>query len=213
MFRRAPLLLLLAVAINSTNGSIDFTPTVKEYTREGMIYRQVSFKDEKGTITFMPPPGWTLRGAKDRLQLSPPGTKFAEASIEGQPPTAAKAFDEPTLKALEQQVLAEAPSGSQSVKLLKREENPILLEQNLSFEFVITYQALGQNFQRSVIFVRMPTTQLIFRLSAPKAEFEALNQTFRRSITSWHWLEPAPAANGSAGASAGPVQPKATPAP
>jgi hypothetical protein len=62
-----------------------------------------------------------------------------------------------------------------------------------SVEIVISYMALGRIFERAVIFVQADDTQLGFRLTAPKEEFDALSQLFRASIGSWQWRQAGPA--------------------
>ena len=187
-------LLVLALAINPTRADIDFTPVVHEYKAEGFTYRQLRFKKDEGTVTLSPPQQWAVRGGKDRVQLSPPNKHLVEATIQAVPLAAPQRFDEAAMKAFEEQIIRGAPPGSESVQLIKREENPVVIGQNLSFGLVISYQLLGQTFQRSMIFVNCPDQQLIFRFSAPKADFETFNSDFRRSLSSWQTSEPAPSA-------------------
>ena len=115
---------------------------------------------------------------------------LAVESFSRQYPRVVLQFDEVAVKALEQQVLAGLPAGSQGATVVSRQENIILLYQNLSYQFVVSYQALGQIFYRSVIFVNCPDQQLVFRFSAPKAVFDNLNRSFRQSLYSWTWAEP-----------------------
>jgi hypothetical protein len=77
------------------------------------------------------------------------------------------------------------------VCVVKHELNPVPMGANASLEIVISYSALGRIFQKSVIIVQTADQQLVFRLSAPKGDFAALNDAFRRSIGSWQWIEPA----------------------
>jgi hypothetical protein len=74
-----------------------------------------------------------------------------------------------------------------------QQENPVIINGNLSYEFVVSYQALGKTFLRSVIVVACPNAQLVFRFTAPKSDFENLNRSFRQSIYTWQWTEPEPA--------------------
>ena len=80
------------------------------------------------------------------------------------------------------------------------------MAQNPSVQFVISYVTLGQTFQRSVIFINTPDTQLVFRLTAPKADFNALDDVFRRSISSWQWTETKPGQTAPGVITANPVQ-------
>ena len=184
--------LLFAAAV-SARADVDFTPTVSRYFNEGAEYSNASFKDDKRSVTIILPRLWTCRGDSARLQLRPPNQNFAEGVIEAVQTKGVMPFDEANLKALEQQVLNSVPAGGQHVTLVSQQANPIILDQNLSYEFVVAYQTLGQTFQRSVIFVNCPGKQLIFRFSAPKSVFDDLFRSFRQSLTSWNWSDPSAA--------------------
>ena len=170
---------------------IDFTPTVTQYTSEGAQYSSVRFKDDKRRVNIVLPRLWSCSGDAAKLQITPPNQSFAEGVIQAVPTKDFLRFDEVALKGLEQQVLATLPPGSQGAALVTQRENPIILNQNLSYEFVVSYQTLGRTFQRNVIFVNCPGQQLIFRFSAPKEVFAPLNAAFRQSLYSWEWKEPA----------------------
>jgi len=193
-------LLALALTIPQAGAEIDFTPTETEYSAEGFTYRQVTLKDGEGRVIFTPPHHWVVRGNKDRMQLTSPDKSFAEATIQAVPLSASQPFDEAAERAFEEQVIRAAPPGSQSVQIVKREQNPIVMAQHLSYGVVISYQALGQTFHRSMVFVNCPGAQLILRFTAPKADFDALNADFVRSMTSWQWINK-PAASNTAVAS------------
>lgn len=192
MVRAILSLVLLAATTGPSLAAIDFTPAVKEFTTEGMTYHRVTLKNGDGAITFILPYNWTVRGGGGRLQLTPPRSNFVEATVDGTPLDRPAPFDEASVKALEEQVVTGTPPGSQKVTVISRQENPVLMNQSLSYELVISYQALGQTFYRSVLFVRTPDTQLVYRFSAPKADFARLNQQFRQSITSWEWVDAKP---------------------
>jgi hypothetical protein len=181
-------LLLLALTTLQAGAEIDFTPTETEYSAEGFTYRKITLKDGEGRVNFTPPHHWVVRGDKDRMQLTSPNKSFVEATIQGVPLSALQRFDEAAVKAFEEQAIRAAPPGSQSVQIVKREENPVVMGQNLSFGVVISYQALGQTFQRSIVVVNCPDTQLILRFTAPKADYDTFNSDFRRSIGSWEWI-------------------------
>jgi hypothetical protein len=180
----------LLVLTAPVQGGIDFTPTTNRYMSEGAEYSSVSFKDDKRKVALTLPRQWTCRGDASRLQLVPPREhSFAEGVIQAVPTKKNSPFNEATLKALAKQVIDTLPPGSQTATIIRRQENTVILDQNLSYEFVASYQTLGQTFQRSVIFVNCPGQQLIFRFSAPKAIFENLNKSFRGSICSWQWTD------------------------
>lgn len=190
-------LLFLAVTIHLAGAEIDFTPEIKEYTAEGFTHRELTFNHDKGTVTFGPPQKWIVRGDKAQLRLSPPDKNFAEAIIQAAPSAVPASFDEQSLKALEQQVLREVPSGALSVQIIKRVENPVVVGSYRSFEFVLSYQTLGRTFQRSVLFLNCPDQQVSVQFTAPKPDFETFNGDLHRSLSSWQWSnEPAAAAAG-----------------
>ena len=180
---------VLATAAGARAG-IDFTPTVNRYMSEGAEYSSVSFKDDPRGVSITLPRLWTCRGDASRLQLTPPEQNFAEGVIQAVPTKGLLRFDEATVKAFEQQVLGTLPVGSQGATVVSQQENPVIIDGNLSYEFVVAYQTLGKSFQRSVIFVNCPGQQLIFRFSAPKAGFDNLSRSFRQSLYSWQWIEP-----------------------
>jgi hypothetical protein len=178
----------------SARASIDFTPTVTPYISEGAEYATATFKDEKRVISLSVPRQWTCHGDASRLQLTPPNQKFAEGVIQSVSAKEPVRFDEAAVASLAQQAIATLPIGSQGATLVSQQENPVIIGGNLSYEFVVSYQTLGQTFQRSVIIVSCPAQALIFRFTAPKHEFEALNRAFRQSLCSWTWIDPAPTA-------------------
>ena len=200
-----PAKLIIAVGflvIAATAGAgIDLTPTPMEYVSEGIKYQKLSFREDEKHVEYDPPPGWTFRGSADRVQLTPTKKRFAEALIEAVPLAGPQPLDEKVGKALEEQFISSLPSGSQFVTVVSEERNPVLLDGSPTFEVTACYQLIGEKFLKSALFVNLPNTQLIFRLAARKDDFEALHADFKRSILSWHWVEPRPSAQ-EAGASA-----------
>ena len=181
--------LLLVLSFASALAETDLTPTVREYTNEGILFRRVSFTADDRSVTYVPPFGWSIRGGKDRLQLAPNGKNFIEATVQATPLEKPQPFDELTLQTFERQVLAEVPAGSQGTEIISREENTVPMGENPSYKFVVAYTALGKSFQRSVVFVHTPTLRLSFRLTAPKSDFPQMDQSFRTSLSSWQWSE------------------------
>jgi hypothetical protein len=188
-FRKIALIPGLLALATTVGASIDFTPAVNQYQSEGAQYSSVNFKDEKRSVSIILPRQWTCHGESSRLQMTPPKQSFAEGVLQSVPTKGSRRFDETTLKILEQQVVSTLPAGSQGVTMVSQQENTIMLGQNLSYEFVVSYKTLGQDFRRSVIFVNCPDQQLVFRFSAPTAAFENLNKAFRQSLCSWQWID------------------------
>jgi hypothetical protein len=191
MGRKFSTSLLLALTICSAKAEIDFTPGVNEYTSQGIVYRQVKLKTDTGSIAFVPPRGWSVRGTKDRLQMQPTNKDFAEATATAKPLQKPMPLDEATIETLKQEALSSAPgasTGPAAPQIVSCDQNSVM-GQNPSLEIVVSYNALGRTFQRNVIYVHAPDTQLVFRFTAPKADFAGLNQAFRQSVNSWRWTE------------------------
>jgi hypothetical protein len=181
--------LLLATALAARAG-IDLTPSASEYVAEGIKYQQLIFQQDKQRVQYDPPRGWSFEGGSRQLRLKPPQKNFAEAVIEAIPLPATQPLDEKVRKTLEQEFIANLPPGSQFVKIEQEMDNPIPLNRNHSFEVTASYQLMGEKFCRSVLFVNLPETRLVFRLTARKDDFDALHRDFAASISSWQWLEP-----------------------
>ncbi|MEY2480287.1 MAG: hypothetical protein QOI04_1214 [Verrucomicrobiota bacterium] len=191
MSSKAFSLLLLLGATVTAHAVIDLTPIPFEYKGEGATFTQLAFKDGPRRLTYELPHGWSYRRAGDRIQLSPPKSNWTEAFLQVVPLDTAQTFDEPTVKALKQLFLSELPSGSQSITIVNEEQNPVLLNGRPSYEVTVSYKAAGQTFLASALCMSVPGSQLIFRLSCPKPEFDAVHRTFRVSVLSCQWLEPA----------------------
>jgi hypothetical protein len=181
-------LLLVLFAATSAN-ALDLTPVVSEYVAEGITFRQLTFKDGKRQVIYEPPRQWVCRGSVGSLQLTPAKTDRADAVIEAVELKAPQKLDDRTTSALREQFLKSLPPGSQGVTVVSEEQNPVSLENGASYAVTVAYQALGETFLRSVVFVNLPEMQLSFRLTARKADFETIQKQFRSSIFSWHWVD------------------------
>ena len=188
MLAKSSITAFLMIAVVTARGGINLTPSVTEYVAEGMKFHQLTFQDGKRRIEYEPPRNWSFDGGANELRLKPP-KNFAEAIISATPAAKAQTLDATAIKLLEEQVTTTLPNGSQFVKIEQELENVILLDGNNSFEITLSYQLMGEKFSRSVLFVKLPDTQLVFRLTARKDDFALLHQEFRSSILSWHSAE------------------------
>ena len=199
MLSRLILLVLFCLVSGGLQGALNLTPATNEYTEDGTTYRVVDLKNGEGAVRFFPPEGWLVRGHSTRLQLNPPKNDFSEAVIEASPLPAPKPLDEATTNAFKEQVRATLPSGSQAITTVFEASNTIMPAGKDTFEIVVSYQLWGKTFQRSALLVNGPEDRLLFRFTALKDDFNALNCIFRRSVATWQWIEPPTPAN------AGPV--------
>ena len=187
MFRRSITALTAFVSLGIVKAEIDLTPAVREYTSEGAKFEQLTFTHGKQRIEYVLPRGWSFDGTRTELRLKPPKKAFAEVVIDAVPLSKSQLLEQNTAKALQQQCLGSLPPGSQFVKVEQEMENPIPFDGNHSFEVIVSYQVIGETFLRSTLFVNLPDTQLIFRFTARKDDFEPLQREFRTSLGSWHW--------------------------
>jgi hypothetical protein len=190
MSPKAILPFLFCVFLSQAHAGLDLTPASKQYVEEGITYRQVNLKNGDGSVTFLPPQGWTVRGQPNRLQLNPE-KNLVEAVVEVTP-LAPKPLDEEATAAFKEKILASLPGGSTAVTTLFEAPNTIMPGGNPTFEVMVSYQLWGKTFQRTALLVNCPQDRLIFRFTSPKEDFAQFNTAFRRSIASWQWIEPRP---------------------
>jgi hypothetical protein len=184
-------LLALAILLPSLSpvfADIDFTPTVGERTLEGIKFPQLFFHENARKISYEQPRGWTYTGESSRIKLTPPNVPQAFGEIAQAPLPAPLNFDEPTLKRLQDQVLASLPRDSHDAALLSAEKNPLMINAHETFEVTVAYQLYGERYQQSVLFMNLPDTQLTFRFLSRKPDFEKLHSAFRGSLCSLQWL-------------------------
>jgi hypothetical protein len=189
---RATFLGLLVLLTATAQAHLDLTPTPTEYVAEGITFQRLIFKQaDKSSVSYEPPRGWTCRGGGDQLQLIPGETTRAQASIQALPLVAAQALDEKSIAFLREEFLKSLPPGSQLTNLLKEEQNPVALDNKLSYAVTASYKVLGETFVRSTLFINLSDTQLRFTITSRQSDFQKLHQNFRRSIFSWQRLDPA----------------------
>jgi hypothetical protein len=181
--------ILIATQLTARGSALDFSALLHEFRGEGIVYHRLIFKDDKRDIFYQPPAGWGCTASDNQLRLVPAGKAFAEAQIRFVPMENPVPLDEKAASALTQQVIKSAPPGSQQVAIVSEVQNGLLLGNNPTFEVVASYKAMGETFQRSVLFVNAPGKQLVFQLSSRKSDFDALYRAFRASILTWEWQE------------------------
>jgi hypothetical protein len=189
-------LLLLAIAAFaiSAKGALDLAPRPTEFEGEGIKYTRLSFKDDKQDVIYVPPQNWSYRGSSAQLRLSPPPNfSQAEAVVEVVPLAAPQPLNEKGIELVRLQFASTVPPGAQAAKMLSEEPSPVMINGNIaSYEITGTCQIYGETFVRSVLFANLGETQLRFRLTALKKDFDALHRQFRASLVSWQWVEASP---------------------
>jgi hypothetical protein len=187
--RQQLILLMLWFAVVGTYGAINPAPTVTTSTCEGITFSELVFKDGDRKVSYQLPMQWTYRLRDGGIQLTPPEKPFADAMIRIVPLPKAHSLDEKAVEAFKDRFLNSLPSGSQLVKVLLEEQNPVLIENSPSYEITATYHIMGETFMRSGLVTNLSDTQLSFNFTARKADFDALHRAFRASLISWQWVE------------------------
>ena len=181
-------LLLSLIGVTSIQAGIDFTPTTSERELAGIKFKQLRFNHNGRVVTYEQPKGWKYSGGGNSLKLNPPDPLRADAEIDQSRLEVPQNLDEETIKALREQVLASVPKDSQNVTVVSEEKNPFRINNHETYAVTISYVAFGQEFQRWVLFMNLPDTQVRFRFTARKAEFEKAQKAFRGSLFSWKWI-------------------------
>jgi hypothetical protein len=179
---------ILAALSGDCQASLDLTSVAREYVSEGINYRELIFNDGDRKVSVELPNKWQFRCSPEKIGFTVPDNHFVAASIEGFANPGKREFDEQTVKALLQKVQADLPADVTQVTVESR-PNPVMLDGHETFEVLVSYTLMGTAFQRSTVFVNLPETQVVFRLSARKEEFDSTNKVFRRLILSWHWSD------------------------
>ena len=180
-------LALVAFSGSLAQAGIDFTPVVTQREQAGITFQVLNFKQDGRTITYEQPRGWAPAGGAARIRFTPPKLNQAYAEIEQTPLAAPQPFDDETKKALREKALASLPEGHQNATIVSEAMNPVVINQNQTYEVVIAYHAFGQDFATGIVYMNLPDTQVRFRSVARKADFEKVHPLFRASLFSWQW--------------------------
>jgi hypothetical protein len=164
--------------------AIDFTPVVVEQSLEGIKFTQLLFYEGRNKMAYQPPRNWSYAGSPTRLRLTPLSVNQAFAEIDQTPLAAPQKFDEATWQLLQQKTLSGVPAGSQHIAMVAEEKNPIVVAFHETYEVTVSYEAFGQAFMTSVLYLNVADNQLRFRVVARKADFDQIHKAFRASIFS-----------------------------
>lgn len=187
MSYRSLLLASCFFAAAHAHAAIDFTPRPGERVLEGIKFPQLHFNHAGKTITYEQPRGWTHSGGGASIKFTPPALAQATAEIEQTPLPAPQPFTDESVKILSAQARAAVPPDSQNVVVISEERNPFRIGGNETYAVTLSYTAFGQEFERWVLFMNLPDTQVRFRITARKADFENVQKAFRGSLFSWQW--------------------------
>ncbi|MEY2556750.1 MAG: hypothetical protein QOE34_175 [Verrucomicrobiota bacterium] len=180
------------VAAIAAQAAVDFTPGTGQTVLDGLKFPFLIFHENGKQISYEQPAGWKYSGDSSHIRFTPPNLAQAQADIDQSSLPAPQDFNDETMKALQQKTLSSIPPGSAKAAIVTEEKNPILVNGHETYEVTVGYEAFGREFQTSVLYLNLPDTQLRFRATALKADFEKVHRAFRGSVFSWQWHEPQP---------------------
>jgi hypothetical protein len=164
------------------------TPTVDEYVLDGAKLKQLAFFDGGQKVTYQSPRGWDYSGSATQLTLHPPNKPQAEATIARVPRSDQTQFDDETVKKLVAEAIALVPKGSSNVAVESQEKSPLRIGSRETFVIVLSYSLLGNNYNRSILFVNRGGEQVRCQLSCRSSDFKELQKAFISSQYSWRNL-------------------------
>lgn len=180
---------LLAAVHLTASAALEFSTAEQERSLQGVKYKLLFFKDNGKTISYQPPRGWSVAGDGGVLKMTPPNLAQAKGEITQSPLPAPQPFDAEVMKALQQKALASVPPASEKVVVVSEEKSPIKVNGNETYAVTISYQAYGQEYLMSVLYLNLPDTQVSFRATARKQDFAKVHGTVRLSVLSWQWTD------------------------
>jgi len=183
---------LLAVAFSGSAlltcsaGPIDFTPMSGERVLEKVAFRQLIFHQDGHTITYEQPRNWACSGNASQLNLTPDVSQ-AQATIGQVALPEEQSFDEATVAALRQVVIASVPADAKNAQVVAEEQSPVVINRRPSYAITVSYRYYDQDYAVSMLFANLGKTQVRARLVALKSDFEALQRLLRGSLFSLRW--------------------------
>jgi hypothetical protein len=164
------------------------TPTVDEYVLDGAKLKQLAFFDGGQKVTYQSPRGWDYSGSATQLTLHPPNKTQAEATIARISRLDQSQFDDETLKKLVAEAVTLLPKGSSNVVVESQEKAPLRIGSRESFLVILSYSLLGNNYNRSILFINRGAEQIRCQLTCRSADFKELQKAFLGSQYSWRNL-------------------------
>jgi hypothetical protein len=164
------------------------TPTVDEYVLDGAKLKQLAFFDGGQKVTYQSPRGWDYSGSATQLTLHPPNKPQAEATIARVSRSDQTRLDDETVKKLVAEAIALVPKGGSNVAVESQEKSPLRIGSRETFLIVLSYSLLGNNYNRSILFINRGGEQIRCQLTCRSSDFKELQKAFISSQYSWRNL-------------------------
>ena len=188
MVRPLAQVLVAAFLVTSIHAELRLTPRIDEYDLDGVKLHQLAFSDGDKKVTYQSPQGWEYSGSATQLTLHPPNKTQAEATITRISLPEPGKFDEESLKKLVAQVTGTLPPGSEKIRVISQEKNPLMINRKETFLVILSYNLFGQAYNRSILFLNRDKEQIRFQLVCREADFKELHKAFLGSQYSWQNL-------------------------
>jgi hypothetical protein len=169
--------------------NLDLSPQEVPYELEGTKMSQLAFNNGSSSkATYQPPRNWKYSGGNDYLDLQPEGVAQVKARVNKWPASPELSFDAEGRKRLTEKVTGSLPEGSEQVKILSEELNPLQIAGKQTYLVELSYIYYGERFACYSLFLDRQPEMLCFRLSCRESNYQALREAFHRSLYSWQNL-------------------------
>lgn len=172
-----------------SRASLDLSPQQETFDLDGMKMSQLAFNTGgKTKATYQPPLAWKCSGGRDYLELQPDGMAQVKARVSKSPASPDISFDAEGCKRLTEKVITSLPEGSEQVKILSEELNPLQIDGKRTFLVELSYVFYGERFACYSLFLDRVPEMIVFRLNCRESNYQALRAEFHRSLYSWQNL-------------------------
>lgn len=181
--------LTLAASMPAALAGLDLSPQVQSYELEGIPMSQLAFNNgAMGKATYQPPRDWKYSGGSDRFELQPGNKAQTKASLSKWPSSPAISFDPQGLAQLNERIIGMLPEGSEQVKVLAAELNPLQIDGKPTYLVEVSYVFYGERFCSYSLLLDRTPEPLFFRLSSRESDYATLREAFQRSLYTWQNL-------------------------
>ena len=92
------------------------------------------------------------------------------------------------MKALVEGAIAQLPKGSEEVKVVSQEKNPLMIQRKETFLITLSYTFYAQKYARSILVLNRGNEQIRSQLTCFEPDFKDLQAAFMRSQYTWQHL-------------------------
>ena len=187
---RFPALGLLALAAWSCPAvsALDFTLHRGQVSADGASVDSTYLLDGDSKIFLRISRAWQVSDSPGGLDLIP-NVSDCHVKIENVPGVQALPLDETGKVALRKQIDGSVPGGAKNTTALPDVDNSLAIYGWKNVEMTRTYDFFGQTICQSMMFINMRPGRVVrVTVSAPKADYEAVDNAAR--VLMFSWFEP-----------------------